>query len=97
MNQSGLYITGRRRPHHEAAVCCLIQPHPCVGIVRVRDDLFGIEQDNQVSERVFLDFGGELSKFLPFRDGRCLMVAMLPDGPQEAVMHRLVDIVLKNE
>ena len=37
MNQSGLYIACRRRPHHEAAVCCLIETHTRVGIVHVRD------------------------------------------------------------
>jgi len=48
MNQSGLYISGRRRPHHEAAVRCLIQTNTCVGLVHVSYDLFGIEQNNQV-------------------------------------------------
>jgi hypothetical protein len=51
----------------------------------------------QVSERMFFDFGGELTKFLPFRDGSCPKVSMLPERPQDPVMYRLVDIILKNE
>jgi hypothetical protein len=51
----------------------------------------------QVSERVFLDLGGEFTKVLPFRDGRCLMVPMLPKRPQNPIVYRLVDIVLKKE
>jgi hypothetical protein len=48
MNQSCLNITGRRRPHHEAAVCCLVQANECVSLVHVGYDLFGIEQNNQM-------------------------------------------------
>ncbi len=48
MNKSCLNIAGRRRPHHEAAVCCLIQTNTCVRVVHVGDDLLGIKQNNEM-------------------------------------------------
>jgi len=48
MHKGCLYITGRRRAHHEAAVCGLIQTHACISIVHIRDDLFGIEQNDKM-------------------------------------------------
>jgi len=48
MHKSRLDIAGRRRSHHEAPVGRLIQTHACEGIVHVRDNLLGIEQNNKM-------------------------------------------------
>src|SRR5260370_1218690 len=48
MHQSGLYVSCRRRPHHEAPKCSLVESHSTIGCVHIRNDLFWIQQNNKV-------------------------------------------------